>query len=295
MIEQVTFAEIEADPDFSILVDEYAAESRNRELPAPTIQPDIYRRLEAAGTLHIFAAKSESRLIGFLFLMVSVNGHGVWLAMTESIFVGKAHRMGGAGVKLLRAAKAKVAELGVPGLYVTAPKDSVLAETLPRLGFVKTNELFFMKTDAARIKPMTPQALGRVYDLQAAAFQEPQIPTPTLHTIHGGVYTRTVFLAAGTTLTGALIKIPATLIVQGDAQVYIEDGMIMPLRGGYNVIPASAGRKQAILAETDIHLTMIHRTEAQTVEEAEREFTDEVEILASRREPDFNHTVITGE
>jgi hypothetical protein len=92
-------------------------------------------------------------------------------------------------------------------------------------------------------------------------------------------------------VTGVLITIPTVLIVSGHATLFI-GGEDVELKG-YAVIPASAGRKQAVYAHADTLFTMLFPTAARTVEEAEREFTDEPERLASRRAP--NHVTNTGE
>jgi len=144
MIEQVTFAEIEADPAFAGLLVEYAAESGNRGLPEPKIEPETYRRLDAAGVLTIFAARVDGRLVGFIFILVSVNPHySVPLGTSESFFVAKAHRMTGLPLRLLRAAEDLAREKGAKGIYVNTPFGSSLCETLPRLEYVETNRVFF--------------------------------------------------------------------------------------------------------------------------------------------------------
>lgn len=120
----------------------------------------------------------------------------------------------------------------------------------------------------------------------------PQVALHTHHTLHGGVYTRTVRIPAGVIIVGALIKIPTTVIVSGDCLV-TTDGEIMGL-DGYGVLRASAGRKQVFRALTNTYLTMLFRTDAQTVEDAEAEFTDEAESLLSRREGASNSMAITG-
>jgi hypothetical protein len=147
---------------------------------------------------------------------------------------------------------------------------------------------------SARIRPMSKHAIQRVYDLERESLKLPQVPLPMLHVIHAGMYARTLFQAAGTVLTAALIKNATLLIVVGDALFYVDDDEAM-LLCGYNVVPCSAGRKTAVFAQTDVHFTMIFPTAAKTVEEAENEFTDEPHLLASRHNPAFNHVVITGE
>lgn len=131
------------------------------------------------------------------------------------------------------------------------------------------------------IAAMGPAALDKVGRLESLALTLPQVAIRTEHTLHAGLYARTVMIPAGVVLTGALIKIPTVLIMSGDAIVHTDAG---PLElHGYHVLSADAGRKQAFVALTETHLTMVFPTAATTVEEAEREFTDEYERLMTRR------------
>lgn len=135
----------------------------------------------------------------------------------------------------------------------------------------------------AAIPPMSPEAIGVVSMLESAMLDKEQVPLTTWHSLHGGTYTRTICIPAGVLLTGALIKVQTTLIVSGHCHVYIGDKSCE--LQGYNVVPASAGRKQAFMAITDTWLTMMFKTDAASVEEAETQFTDEYEQLGSRRDP----------
>jgi hypothetical protein len=141
------------------------------------------------------------------------------------------------------------------------------------------------------IPAMSDAAIEKVRRLESLVLAAPQVPLETSHIFHAGLYARTIRLPAGVMITGALIKIATLLIVQGDAIVYL-DGESVRLEG-YNVLPASARRKQAFVALAETHLTMIFATEARTVEEAEAEFTDEADLLGSSR--DSNRITITGE
>ena len=104
---------------------------------------------------------------------------------------------------------------------------------------------------------------------------------------------RTITMPANTLLAGAFVKIPTTLIVSGCVTIYMDGDAVDFV--GYNVLPASGGRKQAVLAHTVADLTMLFPTSATTVAEAEAEFTDELELLVSRKDEDNNVTFITGE
>lgn len=144
-----------------------------------------------------------------------------------------------------------------------------------------------------RIPAMSPQAVATVRELESLAQALPQARIVTHHLIHGGLYARTILVPAGVMITGALVKIATVLVVDGDAVVYL-DGDHARLTG-HHVLPASAGRKQAFLALADTHMTMLFPTAAKTVADAEAQFTDELDLLVSRLDPETNHVTITGE
>ena len=133
------------------------------------------------------------------------------------------------------------------------------------------------------IAAMSQQAIDKVRTLESLVKKLPQTPIQTYHCLHGGMYARTVFVPKGVLITGVHIRVETILISDGNATVYV-DGTPMVLRGR-QVIPAAAGRKQAFYAESDLWLTMLFPTKAETVEEAEAEFTDEPDMLQTRRQP----------
>ena len=144
------------------------------------------------------------------------------------------------------------------------------------------------------IPPMSPAALDAVRRLEDRVLALPQTAIETRHVLHAGLYARTIRVPRETVLTGALVKIPTLLVIEGDTLLYVGDDAPLHL-AGHHVLPASAGRKQAFVTLADTHITMIFPTAARTVEEAEAEFTDEAHGLGSRREPASNHVTITGE
>lgn len=131
------------------------------------------------------------------------------------------------------------------------------------------------------IVPMTDEAIRKVYEMEAMVLTMPQTHIETDHIFHAGMYARTIMIPANTVLTGALIKIPTLLIMQGDVTVYIGGESVDYI--GYNILKGGANRKQAFFARTDTMLTMIFPTEAKTIENAENEFTNEADMLITRR------------
>ena len=143
------------------------------------------------------------------------------------------------------------------------------------------------------IPAMSEASISKVEEFQDVLLDQPQVRIRTLHTLHAGMYSRTVRIPAGCAITGAVIKISTLLIIRGNATVYNGDAPVTVT--GYAVLPASAGRKQAFVAHEDTDITMVFATQASSVEEAEDLFTDEGHTLASRHDPSSNTIIITGE
>ena len=140
---------------------------------------------------------------------------------------------------------------------------------------------------------MTKEEINVVYRIESVLKQLPQETIATEHIIHGGIYSRTIFMPKGLVITSAEIKIPTTLTICGQAKIYLGNNLIEA--DGYIVVPASAGRKQVIYAVSDVYLTMSFKTSSTTIEEVEQEFTDYYKDLISRHEDAVNIINITGE
>lgn len=146
MIARHSVAEIMEAPAFPTLMAEYAAEAAIDGMPSPMVKMAQYQNLEDAGMLQSFAAMLDGDLAGFITVLSAPLLHyGRTVAVSESFFVSQTHR-GFVGLKLLVAAEALAAEIGSPGLLVSAPYGSRLAELLPKCGYVPTNSVFFKRT-----------------------------------------------------------------------------------------------------------------------------------------------------
>lgn len=151
------------------------------------------------------------------------------------------------------------------------------------------------------IPSMGDTAIDRVRQLEELALTCPQIPAVTQHILHGGIYSRTIHIPQGAVLTGALVKIPTMLIVNGFVEVIIGDEAVT--LEGHNIFAASANRKQAFIAIEDTTITMQFVDNRETkpatdeldIQELEAMFTDEAHMLFSRRPDAENVIIITGE
>lgn len=128
----------------------------------------------------------------------------------------------------------------------------------------------------------TPATIDAVRRLEAALLQEPQVDLRTAHLLHGGLSARTVFIPAGTLVTGALTALDNIVIVSGDITVTVGDGESVRL-AGHNIIAARAGSKRVGLAHADTTWTTLHRTDCTDVAAAEDEMTCEADRLQTRQ------------
>lgn len=119
-----------------------------------------------------------------------------------------------------------------------------------------------------------------VRELESHLLGFSQVDLSTEHVVFGGMCARTIFIPAGTVLTGALTNIDNTCVISGDITVTTDEG---PQRlTGVHIIPAAAGSKRAGVAHADTWWTTIHVTDLTDIQAIEDEMTDESASLGSR-------------
>ena len=117
--------------------------------------------------------------------------------------------------------------------------------------------------------------------LEEAVLEAPQIDLQTMSLLAGRVNSRTIFIPAGTVITGAKHNKDSVNIVCGDITVTTDNG---PLRiTGYHVIPSKAGTKRAGFAHADTYWTTCWQTDLTDPVEIEDEMSDESAQLQTRR------------
>lgn len=131
----------------------------------------------------------------------------------------------------------------------------------------------------AKLLPSSAFELVRVDEIASIVRSVSDVEMVTEHLLHGGMYARTIRVPAGIVFTSVLIKIPTVVIVHGRLAI---DGVAVV--DGFSVLAGSAFRKQAYATLSDVEMSMLFPTQAQTIAEAELQFTDEVDDLISRGE-----------
>lgn len=135
-------------------------------------------------------------------------------------------------------------------------------------------------TTLGLVPPATPEALQQIGGVEEKMRTMPQIHIRTEHIFHAGMYARTIRLAARVAIVSVLIKIPTMIVINGACRVYAGDSW-RDLEG-FNVIPANAGRKMIYVTSAETQITMLFPSNAKSVEEAERQFTEDADMLLSR-------------
>ena len=135
---------------------------------------------------------------------------------------------------------------------------------------------------SAPLPPITGAENQWFEDLCVEVGKHPPVEIRTEHHIHAGMYSRTIYVPAGTAVVGTRIKCATQLIAAGHFQ--ITDGGSTKEFDGFHVFDGNEGRRAAVVALSDCAFTMVFPSSAKTVEEAEEEFTDEPDRLLTRNE-----------
>lgn len=151
-----------------------------------------------------------------------------------------------------------------------------------------------MLSTSKLLAPSTLIASQTVLKL-ADAIQTRLAPCPfvTEHQVHGGIYTRTIRLPAGTVGAAVKYKVPTTLIIEGSCDVW-SNGELTHV-DGYSVFRGSADRQIAFVTHTDIKMSMMFATTLTDIAEIQKQFTDEHELLVPLSNADAHVVLITGE
>jgi len=112
-----------------------------------------------------------------------------------------------------------------------------------------------------------------VYALQDEMLKLPPYQPLTNHYFHGGMYCREVYRDAGVTVVGKVHKKEHFYIVTSGTILVTTDTGVQRYSAPM-VILSMPGTKRAVYAETPAVCLTVHRTDAKTVEEAEKELVE---------------------
>ncbi len=112
-----------------------------------------------------------------------------------------------------------------------------------------------------------------VQALQDAMLKLPQFEPPTSHTFHAGMYLRAVEQPAGSTVVGALHKVPHFFYLAVGCLAVV-DGEVEEIIHAPRLLCTEPGAKRALFAVSDCLYFTIHRTDTTDVESAEDEMVE---------------------
>lgn len=111
--------------------------ARNKEVMV--LKPDeaAYRRMEEAGSLLILAAHKAGRIVGYSVNFIVRHPHyaDLMVCQNDLLFIDRAHREGGAGIRLMRKTEQEGKRRGCRLMLWHAKEGTPLAAMLPRMGY----------------------------------------------------------------------------------------------------------------------------------------------------------------
>lgn len=134
MIERLTVDEIYAHPGFMDMIEEYASitDPLLPHPPSPHSRKHNYDHLEKLNLLSVYGAVVSGRLVGFATCLNGVIPHyGSAIAIVESLYLMRAHRRSGLGLRLIEACEDCARIWGLHQIFV-----QVHEEELKTLGVI---------------------------------------------------------------------------------------------------------------------------------------------------------------
>ena len=117
--------------------------------------------------------------------------------------------------------------------------------------------------------------LAKVLAFEDELAKLPQIEAKLDHLFSGGMYARTIYLPAGTLITGKVHKQDGIdVLMKGSMRVMSDDGTLKIVTAPM-VMASKKGVKRAGLALTDVEWVSTHTTHTTTPEAAEDELVEE--------------------
>ena len=113
----------------------------------------------------------------------------------------------------------------------------------------------------------TVERRNKLFKLELALLQEPQVDIPVNHRFHGGMYAREITIPKGVMITGAIHKFDHfDIMLSGDITVSTDVGETKRLKG-LNIMQGMIGKKRAGFAHEDTHWITFHAVEERDSEE----------------------------
>lgn len=121
-----------------------------REHASEPLDPDFsaYERLESAGKLRILTVRDGGEMIGYIIFVIYNHPHhaGLLCGCEDAFYLSNAHRKGITGAKMIREGIRLLKADGVQRVFFTTDATKDCGPLLERLGFVKSNVIYSIRT-----------------------------------------------------------------------------------------------------------------------------------------------------
>src|ERR1700677_203705 len=122
----------------------------------------------------------------------------------------------------------------------------------------------------------------KIDELESYMMYYPAVNCPLTHTFTPGLYTRTIFMPAGTLITSLIHKTEHQFIISaGVGLVAMKEGEWKRLAGSHIVI-TKPGTRRILYIEADCLWTTCHATDVQPENETEESVLKAVELITDR-------------
>ncbi len=105
---------------------------------------DSYNKLEQLDMLHIFTARKQEKLVGFLVMIATKSLHASnnIVAASDVIYIQPSERKGNVAKKFIQYAEKSLADLGVSAMFITTKTKAPFDKLLESVGFSNTEKVF---------------------------------------------------------------------------------------------------------------------------------------------------------
>jgi len=141
---QQEFLDNVKDESLALIQDHFNEVYPAREIYDLDMDWDTYRSLEDMGLLKIFTARDDGILVGYLWVIVSLNIHskGSFVAADDGLFVAKSHRRGSVAIKLIKFVEQCLKADGFKTFHMTGTEENPIDSLMKRMDYTKIETKF---------------------------------------------------------------------------------------------------------------------------------------------------------
>lgn len=105
---------------------------------------ESYEKLESVEMLHIYTARLDGKMVGYLVMITTPSLHcfGETMASSDVVYVDPKHRCGKVGTHIINYAEKDLHSLGASTMHITTKAQAPFDKLLERQGFIFAEKVF---------------------------------------------------------------------------------------------------------------------------------------------------------